>query len=99
AAVGLMAAGCNKAATTTDQTQTGDNMTQATLTPSPTPTPTDAMTASPTPTSAMQGSVVATKTFTVSGQNFSFSPNTLTVNKGDKVKITFTNSGGFHDFR
>ena len=38
------------------------------------------------------------KTFTITGQNFSFTPNTITVNKGDKVKIIFQNSGGFHDF-
>ncbi len=39
-----------------------------------------------------------TKEFTVTGSNFAFSPTTLTVNKGDHVKITFKNSGGFHDF-
>lgn len=38
------------------------------------------------------------KEFTVSGFNYGFSPNTLTVNKGDTVKITFKNSGGVHDF-
>ena len=39
------------------------------------------------------------KEFTVSGSNFSFTPKTLTVKKGDKVKITFKNTGGFHDFK
>lgn len=39
------------------------------------------------------------KEFTVVGQNFSFTPSTITVNKGDKVKITFSNVNGFHDFR
>lgn len=38
------------------------------------------------------------KQFTVTGSNFKFEPSTLTVNKGDKVKITFKNSGGVHDF-
>lgn len=38
------------------------------------------------------------KEFTVSGSNFKFEPSTLQVNKGDTVKITFKNSGGFHDF-
>ncbi len=38
------------------------------------------------------------KSFTVEGKNFSFSPSTLTVKKGDKVKITFKNSGGMHDW-
>ena len=39
------------------------------------------------------------KEFTITGQNFSFNPSTITVNKGDHVKITFQNSGGFHDLR
>ncbi len=39
------------------------------------------------------------KEFTVTGQNFSFSPSLITVKKGDKVKITFNNVNGFHDFR
>ena len=38
------------------------------------------------------------KEFTISGKNFSFTPSTITVKKGDKVKITFENSAGFHDF-
>jgi len=38
------------------------------------------------------------KEFTITGKNFSFSPNSINVNKGDKVKITFINSEGFHDF-
>lgn len=39
------------------------------------------------------------KEFVVSGQNFSFTPNSLTVKKGDKVKITFQSIDGFHDFK
>ncbi len=38
------------------------------------------------------------KEFTVSGKNFSFTPSTITVDQGDRVKITFKNTGGFHDF-
>ncbi|HEV7702436.1 MAG TPA: cupredoxin domain-containing protein [Candidatus Paceibacterota bacterium] len=38
------------------------------------------------------------KEFTVTGKNFSFSPSTITVNKGDKVKITFKNTEGMHNF-
>lgn len=38
------------------------------------------------------------KEFVVNGQNFSFSPSTLIVKKGDKVKITFNVVSGFHDF-
>ena len=40
-----------------------------------------------------------TKEFTVSGQNFSFTPKAITVKKGDRVKITFNNADGFHDFK
>ncbi|KKU52584.1 MAG: hypothetical protein A3H69_05720 [Candidatus Sungbacteria bacterium RIFCSPLOWO2_02_FULL_47_9] len=43
--------------------------------------------------------VPAKKEFTVSGQSFSFSPSTITVNRGDKVKIVFKDQGGFHDLR
>ena len=38
------------------------------------------------------------KEFTVSGKNFSFTPSLIAVKKGDKVKITFKSSQGFHDF-
>lgn len=38
------------------------------------------------------------KEFTVEGSNFKFMPATMAVNKGDTVKITFKNTGGFHDF-
>jgi len=36
------------------------------------------------------------KEFIVTGKNFSFVPSTIAVNKGDRVKITFVNSEGFH---
>ncbi len=38
------------------------------------------------------------KEFTIEGSNFAFVPSSITVNKGDKVKITFKNTQGFHDF-
>ncbi|OGI65520.1 hypothetical protein A3A95_03040 [Candidatus Nomurabacteria bacterium RIFCSPLOWO2_01_FULL_39_18] len=38
------------------------------------------------------------KEFSVSGKNFSFTPSTIKVKKGDRVKITFKNSAGFHNF-
>lgn len=38
------------------------------------------------------------KEFTVVGNNFSFTPSLITVQKGDRVKITFQNFAGFHDF-
>ena len=37
------------------------------------------------------------KTFTITGSNFKFEPSSITVKKGDNVKITFVNSQGFHD--
>ncbi len=44
-------------------------------------------------------STASMKSFTVSGTEFAFSPNTLSVNKGDTVKITFTNNGTLpHNF-
>lgn len=40
----------------------------------------------------------AVKTFEIDASSFKFAPNTMTVNEGDTVKITFKNSQGFHDF-
>lgn len=63
--------------------------------PNPTSAPEAAETAPTTPEAMQKGE---TKTFTVSGKSFSFTPNEIRVNKGDTVKITFKNTGGFHDF-
>lgn len=41
----------------------------------------------------------AVKEVTVTGSSYLFDPATITVNKGDKVKITFKNSGGMHDWK
>ncbi|MBI2593960.1 cupredoxin domain-containing protein [Candidatus Daviesbacteria bacterium] len=38
------------------------------------------------------------KEFSVTGSSFKFEPAEVKVNKGDTVKITFVNAGGFHDF-
>lgn len=38
------------------------------------------------------------KTFTITGTNYAFSPSEIKVGKGDTVRITFKNGGGFHDF-
>ena len=45
------------------------------------------------------GATSTVKSFTVSGKNFSFSPSTMSVKKGDTVKIIFKNTSGFHDLR
>ncbi|OGI64787.1 hypothetical protein A3H53_00485 [Candidatus Nomurabacteria bacterium RIFCSPLOWO2_02_FULL_40_10] len=39
------------------------------------------------------------KEFTITSKNFSFTPALITVKKGERVKITFENSAGFHDFK
>ncbi len=60
------------------------------------------MTPSPIPADFNAAVTVTTaplKEFTVTGQNFSFAPSTLSVKKGDHVKITFKNAGGFHDLK
>jgi plastocyanin len=45
------------------------------------------------------GTPAAAKEFTVSGNEFAFSPKTLAVSKGDTVNVTFTNTGTFpHNF-
>lgn len=64
----------------------------------PTPMPTPAPSATPPPPQA-SGSEISTKEFTVTGQSFSFTPSTMTVNQGDHVKITFKSVGGTHDFK
>ena len=62
------------------------------------PTPTDVtiegtLTTAPAPAAP----TTTVKEFTVIGSNFTFTPNTITVNKGDTVKITFQAVSGFHD--
>lgn len=50
-------------------------------------------TTSPTATSTQ-----TVKEFTVEGKNFSFTPATITVDKGDLVRIIFKNQGGNHNW-
>lgn len=74
--------------------------TAGTATASSTPTASGTTTPADTSDSATVNVSVGTgkvKEFTVSGTSFSFSPETITVNKGDSVKITFKNSEGYHD--
>lgn len=42
---------------------------------------------------------VTVKSFTVTGGNFKFAPAAITVKQGDKVRITFKNEDGFHDWK
>ena len=39
------------------------------------------------------------RTFDVNGGSYYFTPSTITVKKGDTVKINFKNDGGVHDFK
>ncbi len=50
----------------------------------------------PAPTAATETGTI--KEIVVIGSSFKFEPAEIKVNKGDKVKITFKNSGGTHDF-
>ncbi|HCM81787.1 MAG: Blue (Type 1) copper domain-containing protein [Microgenomates group bacterium GW2011_GWC1_43_11] len=54
----------------------------------------------PVPTSVTLQPIArsSTKEFTITGKSFSFTPNSMKVNQGDTVKITFINEEGFHDF-
>lgn len=57
---------------------------------------------SPAPTASISPEVLETaplKEFTITETEYSFSPTAMNVNVGDRVKITFVNSGSFpHDF-
>ncbi|HZE87411.1 MAG TPA: cupredoxin domain-containing protein [Methylomirabilota bacterium] len=54
------------------------------------------MTKTQKPTTASPSSTI--QNVTVEGGNFYFKPNEIKVKKGQKVKVTFTNTGGTHDF-
>ena len=60
--------------------------------------PTEAMSQTSTTPEVSGAMTSSVKEITVSGKSFAFTPSTITVNKGDKVKIIFKNTGGFHDF-
>jgi len=85
-AVGVMLWLGNKKAPT-DQTKVESTQTQ---------------TQQPTAPVATEGAMEKTDTkeqaITVEGGSFYFKPNEIKVKKGEKVKITFTNAGGMHDF-
>lgn len=60
----------------------------------------DSVASDRTPSSSEADSITLPqeKVFTVEGGNFKFSPNELTVNKGDVVRIIFKNIEGTHDW-
>ena len=73
--------------TQTDQAQTQTESEQTTVTEQPS----DAATEGTADDSTSQA-------ITVEGGNFFFKPNEIRVKKGEKVTVTFTNSGGMHNF-
>lgn len=79
-------------------TKNGSNSAQTPTSPEaqPTTSVTDTNTTT-APSEAMQNEEKV-KTFEVDGANFKFTPNVLSVNEGDTVKIVFKNTQGFHDF-
>jgi plastocyanin len=82
------------APTPVDQTQvTTESSPAEVMSIAPEASGSNAPTASGTPATSGQ-----TKQITVEGSNFKFVPNTISVNKGDTVQLTFKNSGGMHDF-
>ena len=62
------------------------------------PAPLDQAANVPTPAAAPAVNSTV-KEFTVHAGNFFFAPKTLSVKKGDTVKITLVNDDGFHDLR
>jgi nitrite reductase (NO-forming) len=62
--------------------------------------PVGTTTSTTTSTTTPNATTTATseKIFTVTGANFAFAPATLTVNRGDRVRIVFVNNQGLHDW-
>ena len=68
---------------------------------SPPPPPAPAPSPSPSPSTATPpppGSTTQTKEFNITGRNFAFSQSEIRVKRGDKVKINFQSTQGFHDW-
>jgi len=59
--------------------------------------PTSAPASNNQPDSSSTSTSGPIKEFTVQGGNYYFNPGQITVNKGDRVKITFQNNDGFHN--
>jgi plastocyanin len=79
----------------TDVNVSGDTMDTTDDMDHAAPTSTSTSTATSAPATGTQNGNV--KEFTVTGKNFSFAPAAMTVNKGDRVRITFVNDSGTHD--
>ncbi|MBP9763042.1 cupredoxin domain-containing protein [Patescibacteria group bacterium] len=73
------------------KTPTPSQATTSVRTPPSTPLPTQPSESEPTP------APVAAVEIRVDGSNFLFAPSSFTVKKGQKVRLTFKNTGGLHD--
>jgi len=49
------------------------------------------------PLSAQEMKASAVKEINITNKGLTFTPNEISVSKGDTVRITYTNAGGFHD--
>lgn len=79
-------------------TQQAQNSGQIAVTPT-TSTATQPTSMQEPSTTSASGSVNGqTVAVAVEGGNYYFKPNTITVKKGEKVKLTFTDAQGMHDF-
>lgn len=56
-------------------------------------------TTQPNATTSTASPSAAVKEITVTSTGMAFNPKTLSVKKGDRVKVTYTNGGGTHDLR
>src|SRR3989338_1776707 len=56
------------------------------------------ITEQPTQAVSKNNGELKVKKFTVTGSSFSLDPKTMTVKKGDTVRVLFKNTEGFHDF-
>lgn len=101
----LAGAGCAKTTPPVTPTPTPTPVVEPTPIPEPTPVPTPAPaeTPTPTPTPAPPAAVqppaaTPVKSFTMTAKQWAFEPATITVNKGDKVKLTITSIDVEHGF-
>lgn len=68
--------------------------------PTPIPAPTLSLSPSPSPKASGSGSTAADATvreFRINAGGFYFRPDSMTVRKGERVRIILTNDGGSHD--
>lgn len=75
-----------------------NNQTPSVTQENPTSTESTIITEQSSPSGEEETDTGEVKEFTVTGAAFKFDPAEITVNEGDKVRITFENGGGVHDF-